>query len=235
MATLKPLPVKDLPETLSLWQQNRYLVLLVVLVGLLCAHPFFEDNSFEVTMFSGMVSIMLISNIFILTSSNHRRLIGILLAVPEVIVIWLHHWTGHSMAEILKFVFFVPFHIFVISCIFRDLFAQNRITAEEVRGGICIYILMGATWSALYYLIELLHPGSFINEHAVRSAQLISWADLLYFSFVTQANLGFGDITPVWPFARSLVILESIMGVFYIAVFMSKMVTLFIRHSEEAA
>ena len=49
---------------------------------------------------------------------------------------------------------------------------------------------------------------------------------MLYFSLTTLATTGYGDIMPVEPFARSLANLESVLGLFYLAITVARLVTL---------
>ena len=49
---------------------------------------------------------------------------------------------------------------------------------------------------------------------------------MLYFSFATLTTTGYGDIVPVDPFARGLASLEAVLGQFYIAVTVARLVTL---------
>jgi hypothetical protein len=58
-------------------------------------------------------------------------------------------------------------------------------------------------------------------------------SELLYFSYVTLTTLGFGDITPVHPVARSIAGLEALTGQFYIAIVVARLVALHILHSQE--
>lgn len=216
----------------TVFARNKYLFLLLVLGCLLLLHPILEGNRFQVAVFSVLVSLMLLSNVYILGVTHFSRLVGILLAIPEISSIWWHLLTASPTAEILKFVFFIPFHLFTIICIYRDLFSKERITPDEVRGTICLYVLIAATWSALYYLIELLQPGAFYVTHAGRADHAITWYDFLYYSFTTLGSVGFGDITPVYPLARALTMFQSVAGIFYVAVVVAKMVSQFIKHSE---
>ena len=50
--------------------------------------------------------------------------------------------------------------------------------------------------------------------------------DLMYFSFVTLATLGYGDITPVSNTARTLAVVEALVGMLYIAIFMARLVSM---------
>ena len=49
---------------------------------------------------------------------------------------------------------------------------------------------------------------------------------LIYFSIVTSTTVGYGDILAVHPIARSLCNLESIVGQFYTATLLARLVTL---------
>jgi hypothetical protein len=52
-------------------------------------------------------------------------------------------------------------------------------------------------------------------------------SDLIYFSYVTLATLGYGDITPISAYARSSAILEAVAGPMYIAVLIARLVGLY--------
>ena len=54
----------------------------------------------------------------------------------------------------------------------------------------------------------------------------MSLTDGIYFSFVTLATLGYGDITPITPIARGLAVFEAIVGQFYLAVLVARLVGL---------
>lgn len=71
----------------------------------------------------------------------------------------------------------------------------------------------------VYDLVETLAPGSF------NGSQELQWEQLLYFSFVTLTTLGYGEITPVTGQAQSIVIIETTMGVMYMAVLVARPVS----------
>lgn len=76
-------------------------------------------------------------------------------------------------------------------------------------------------------LLEKIQPGSIINN----MSGIINLSDLLYFSYITLTTLGYGEIVPVTAAARSLAIIEAIIGVMYIAIIISRLVGLFITKS----
>ena len=112
------------------------------------------------------------------------------------------------------------------------LFAAN-VTWEVVNGALCVYFLFGFSFAAAYVVSETTHPGSFamsMRPHYVSSLRRA----LLYFSFVTQTTMGYGDITPATPLARSLATLQAIAGQLYLAVLVARLVALQIVHQGRA-
>jgi Ion channel len=211
------------------WRQYKYLGLLLILVTLVTLHPLLEGYRHLEGFFALCVSAMLFASIVLLGTCLRSRLLGLAVALPEVLAIWWYYATGSHEAELAKYAFFVLFHLYAAVSVYRDLSRQTRITVDEVRGAVCLYMLIGAGWSALYYIVHLLSPGAFHVLSGGTSDQAITWFDLLYYSFVTLASLGFGDITPVTAIPRTLTILESIMGLFYMAVIVATMVSQLIR------
>jgi len=76
----------------------------------------------------------------------------------------------------------------------------------------------------LYGWCQALFPGCFTA--AVDPNEPRSWMELLSLSFTTLSSVGLGDVIPVHPFARALVMLEQVAGVGYIAMVVSRLVTL---------
>ena len=75
-----------------------------------------------------------------------------------------------------------------------------------------------------YVLLEHLHPGSY--RVAVAGMQGANGKDLLYFSYVTLATLGYGDVVPVTDGARSLAVMEGLCGTIYMAILVARLIGL---------
>ena len=73
--------------------------------------------------------------------------------------------------------------------------------------------------------MEGFQPGSFSGLG--QQGHALSWR-FLYFSFVTLTTLGYGDITPVHPLARSMATIEALTGQLYIAVLVARLIGLHI-------
>lgn len=212
---------------------NKYQLLLYVMLAMLILHPAFDQHKYQIAVFSLLVTAMLVSSFYLFDRSKKQIYMGLALAIPEFILIWWRFINKTWLVEVLQFVFFIAFLIFILCRIYRDILSRKKISDDELRGAICLYLMIGATWSAVYYLIELFLPGAFVLNatfHAV--TRPLVWSDMLYFSFTTLSTLGYGDIIPILPLAQSLSIIESTMGLFYIAVVVSKLMSQLVNNPE---
>ena len=99
----------------------------------------------------------------------------------------------------------------------------KHVTRYTLCGAGCVYFLIGLTYANVYVVLEALHPGTFILAIPVSDTQVTAGM-LDYFSFETLTTVGFGDIAPTTSEARSIVILESVTGVLYLATLVARMV-----------
>jgi hypothetical protein len=96
------------------------------------------------------------------------------------------------------------------------------VTRDRLQGGIAAYLLLGLTWANAYELVALTDPAAFAGAVAA-AAEGAPW---VYYSLVTLTTMGYGDITPVSPLARSLAVGEALTGQLYLAILISRLVAL---------
>jgi hypothetical protein len=107
------------------------------------------------------------------------------------------------------------FFIFAIIQLLIFVYTQKEVTRDLIAGAAIVYLLMALAWSFIFGVVESLNPGSF----SIPDIEGISTSRVfLYYSFVTITTLGYGDITPVTSLARSLCILEAVIGQLYLVV-----------------
>jgi hypothetical protein len=122
------------------------------------------------------------------------------------------------------------FHALILLCFFvltawqasRQVLFAGQVDSNSIVGAICVYLLLGLIWAMLYLLVRALDPGSFngLND----GAWYDSFPDLLYFSFISLATMGYGDITPSLPLSRFLAYMEGIVGQLYLAILVASLV-----------
>jgi voltage-gated potassium channel Kch len=110
------------------------------------------------------------------------------------------------------------------------MFRQGHVTWSRIQGGVCAYLMLGVAWAAAYDLVEQFHSGAFrfISPPSNMDEQT---AKLIYFSFVTLTTVGYGDVSPVSPYARSLAIAEAVVGQLFPAILIGALVAMAMRAS----
>jgi hypothetical protein len=105
------------------------------------------------------------------------------------------------------------------------LYAPGRITFHRLQGAIVVYLSLATIFANAFGLVWQLVPGAFANL-APAAAGASEFTTMLYFSLATLTTTGYGDIVPLNPFARSLANLESVIGPFYLAITVARLVTM---------
>jgi len=106
------------------------------------------------------------------------------------------------------------------------VYREGPVTGHRVRGAVAAYLLLALCFSFAYALTECVHPGSFTLPLEGAQGMQTRSASFLYFSVVTLTTVGFGDIAAVHPVARSLVMVEALVGQLYPAILLARIVTL---------
>ena len=97
------------------------------------------------------------------------------------------------------------------------------ISAEQIYAALSAYLLAGLCFGVLHWAIETAWPGSFVE--AARSGSTgLSLSTAIYYSFVTLATLGYGDVVPRTEVARGVAVLEAVGGQLYVAVTVARLV-----------
>ena len=157
------------------------------------------------------------------------------LAIPSLILTWLDLFSDQSII-VISFAFFTILFIFVCTTsILYDVLLKAKVTLETLRGVICAYFLVAFMFSYIYFLIEYIEPASFnINGKIIPIFPYPYYlAQMLYLSFITLLTIGFGDIVPVKDMGQTAVVLEGIIGQFYIAILVSRLVGIYSFNSNK--
>ncbi len=156
----------------------------------------------------------------------YRPWLGYAFAVPAMLLyasVALFNYTELIAANLLAQILF---HGFVVTCLLRYMLHDNVMTLDELFAAASLYVLAGFVFGNCFALIEHLLPGSFYINTANNPDNITSWWDLLYFSFTCLTSVGFGEITPVSDYARSVVMIEQTTGVLYLAILISRLLSM---------
>jgi hypothetical protein len=216
-----------LPKSLlSRWRRHRYTVLLISLLVSLALTPIIEILPFELGL---LRSFLLLNLVAALLGTIGERRYRWLLAVSAAGAVLM----GVSAASGSRLPFNAPEVVSMVVIAFvggtalREVVRRGAVDSERIAAALSVYILAGVTFAAVYTLLEDYQPLSFAQNGQPVVAFKIP--DALYFSFVTLATLGYGDIVPVTKAARALAVLEAVGGQLYMVVLVARLISLWGR------
>jgi len=104
---------------------------------------------------------------------------------------------------------------------------RSAVTADKIFAAVAAYILIALTFAGMFFWVERQWEGSFLVNLASEPDGRLDWFDLFYFSVTVLTSTGFGEITPMADLARSLVVIEQVVGVMYVAFLVARLANLY--------
>ena len=204
--------------------EGRFTVLFFALVVLLLVSPHARYESIGSWIVKLSFIFLMIGTTSSLRGKKHLVL-GFALAAIFYVATSLVGLLSQSWGiQLLEQSSAVIFCLAAIVAISLDVFDQRKpVTQDTILGAVSIYLLIAVVFALLYRILEMFDPNALYYAHPYGNRELADF-DTLYFSFVTLTTLGYGDITPVTPYARTLAMLESVLGILYLATLVSRLV-----------
>ena len=102
----------------------------------------------------------------------------------------------------------------------RALWRRQVVDVRTVLGAVCIYVLLGMMFAFVYAAINGIDDTPFFVQttHATTP-------DFLYFSFITQTTVGYGDFTAAGDLGRALAVVEALGGQLYLVTVIAVLVS----------
>lgn len=211
---------------------HRYAILLAALGIWLLTVPAFEAVATygwrPAVIFARAAQLALLVFACVLAVGSRRALTVFIFSVLAVAVLEGIGTAlpGRPAVEIGRSCFACAFVVAGIVHLMRRAFAARVVDAANLHAAAAIYLLLGMAFANAYQILHVLHPGAFHVADGVGTGSDV----FLYFSFITLATVGYGDITPVIGSARMLAVVEALAGQVYLVVSVSRLVGLYVAH-----
>lgn len=209
---------------------GQFSTLFISLVVIFALRPFL-DGFVSISILTGIfLSLTMLAAIRAVSENAVTLVIAIVLAFLFLFFEWMPYFGYFSDIRYMSKIIGAIYSVYITCLILLFIMRQKEISIEIIKAAMCAYFLIGLMWSFVYLAIEVLRPGSF----QFPSGTPIDHDQFIYFSFVTLTTVGYGDVTPISNGARSLAILEAVMGQFYLAVTVARLVSIHLaQHSEQ--
>jgi hypothetical protein len=207
---------------------GRSLYLLVSLLLLFALDPLLSGGVAGLAVWEMLLTLVTLSSIYTLSLHQHHARIAALLAAPVVVCLWLGFFVSGSGLGMAVLALTAVFLIYTVAVVLFRVLSADTVTVDTISGALCAYLLLGVIWATMYALLYSVTPSAFNMSGAVVPGDDPSEPPMhlfLYFSFITQTTVGYGDIEPVGAMARSLAVLQAIIGQFYLAVLVARLVS----------
>ena len=200
------------------------LFLLLSLLLLLFAYPYGKVRPLLILSLNGLT---LIAGIYAVSTIRRHVVIAAVISSLQVLAAAVYLKTGLILSDVIATALFAIFYIYVLIIVLAYVIKGAEVTKDKIVGAVSIYLLIGFTWASFYRIVFSLQPEAFSVSDTFLAGTGRWQPDFIYFSFVTLLTVGYGDVRPISGIARSLAMLEGIVGVLYIGVFISRLLSLY--------
>ena len=219
-----PIPVPSVAEAPPPPSTRRYMLLFIFLLATLILYPFADTSTAGYYLLRVMGSGVILFSIYAVGYRRSLLISAILLGAPAMAQhIWLLKAANPSVLAVTNIVLSFCFDVFVVCVVLKRIFARDHSNSETIFGALCIYLLVGFSFASLFHLVAVVRPNAFYFDPHANFHTVPDRLDFIYYSFGTLTSLGAPGITPVSAHARSLTIVESILGVLFLAVLVSRL------------
>ena len=192
------------------------------------AYPFLDASRLGSALL-GVISMVAVGlAVTVVRSTPALSFVAVAVGLPAVVMTvteaLLPTSDGVALASALLH---APFYFYVAYSIIKYLFHDDHVTTDELYAIGAAFTVVAWGFAYLYVVVAIVWPGS-IDPVAASGAG--RFFDLLFFSFTNLTSVGLSDILPVGDHARSLVILEQVAGVLYVAMVISRLVAMTVRN-----
>ncbi|WP_432472863.1 potassium channel family protein [Amphritea sp. HPY] len=201
-----------------------FILLLSSLIFLLIFPPYWQGE-YKRLISNILLSVTMFSFLLLVIEKKWELTAAIALSIPAI----FHNWSGFiytgNYQSTTLITLNVLFYLFITFELLRYVMNEKVVDFNIISASISAYLLLGVVWAYIYTVIDLNSPGSIFESFSYTDSD--TFLKYLYFSYVTMTTLGYGDISPHTTIAQNWVILQAIIGQFYLAIIVARLVAIY--------
>ena len=201
--------------------------LLIAIVLLIVASPFVGQLPGGAGIEAVLMTVVLLSAVLAIGERVRTLRLAALLVAPALVARWLHHFRPDLLPQAVYQILALAFIAFVVVRLLRFVLRASFVNAEVLCAGIVIFLMLGMIWAFAFAIVAAFDPAAFAFASDTSPDRTMEGFTAFYFSFMTLSGAGVGDITPISRVVRMLTAVESMLGLFYLAVLVARLVSLY--------
>ena len=207
-------------------------ILLFAQLAAVLLYPFTADSDVGQALFNLIGIGILVLVLLAVRSTPALTWVAVLLGLPATVLLLIQAITVSSDLQPYSAALEAALYFYAAGALISYMLADHRITRDELFAVGATFTLVAWAFAYSYLVVQAIEPHSFTA--AVDPTADRSWVEVLFLSFTTLTSTGLSDVIPVKPFARSLVMIEQLAGLAYVAVLVSRLVALTVHRADGA-
>lgn len=195
------------------------------------AHPFLNDNTVGRATLGVVSMCLVVAAITAVRATPALLWVAVLLGAPAMVFTVLEAFSpATGWIVLVSACLHAPFYFYVSYATLRYIYSDDRVTTDELFATAAAFTVVAWGFAYVYAAVQVLWPGSFVGPI---SGDHQSWFELLFVSFTNLCSVGFSDIVPTNEHVRSVVIVQQVVGVLYVAMVVARLVGLTVARNQE--
>jgi hypothetical protein len=203
--------------------QRKFTVLFLFQLAFLILYPYAQQKGLPYLAFRIFGSVVTVLSVYAVSFRRSFVLFALVLAIPALVQRIVLPRADAGVLSVTSIILTFAFDVLIVVVIFRRVFMKDEPTTEAIFGALCIYLLVGFGFASLYGMLATVQPHAFYLDPVLNLHSAPDRFDLIYYSFATITCLGAAGISPVSLQARSISVVEALIGVLYLAVLISRL------------
>ena len=197
-------------------------LLFVQLLGVVL-YPLMEKSPRGRALFGMFGLLVLALALWVVRRGPWLTWLGVTLALPVVVMSLITVVTPRPGLMVAAAALEAIFYFYAAGSLITYMLQDVHVAADELFAAGATFTLLAWAFAYVFVVCQGLLPGSF---GASEGGALRSWTELLYLSVAVLSSVGLSDILPIAPMARAIVMLESFVGIMYVALVVSRLINL---------
>ena len=179
--------------------------------------------------------LLLLMGLLTMTKRREFQALATMIVALTIVTRVARRYFGVAGHDVLDGLLILLCTIGFLVIVLWQVYREGPVTAHRIQGAVAGYLLLSMIFAIAYHVVETIQPGSFLMsaiQDQVR-AELVMDRSFYYFSVVTLTTTGYGDIIALGNSARTLVMMEALIGQLYTAILIARLVSLHVETKRE--
>lgn len=212
-----------LRRVFSVRREPSALLLAGQLLGVVL-YPFMEGSDVGHALFSVFGIAILGLVVLAVRSTPGLNWVAFVLGVPATVLLLIQAISGSDGLLPYSSALEALLYFYAAGAMVAYMLADRVITRDELYAVGATFTLVAWAFAYTFVVCQAIYPGSFTAAQDAAADR--TWMELLFLSFTTLSSTGLSDVVPVEANARSIVMIEQLAGLAYLAIVVSRLVAL---------